>query len=411
MARRLLCLMTACFLLSIHVGVVHSSMQYCYEDLQVPIHFCLAVETWHNKTSSSTDLLVTFGHQRFREGGWTAVGVGRSMFGALMFIEYTGIEEAPVFSPRHGRGHVEPRPSDALPEIHVWNLAMNNSRWLEASFTCYGYDKWVVVDKQADLQQLIWATNTRFNTDDALVDTELSIHQEHGRFALDMKQAQSHGEMPTIPVIDFTKPNTTEDDHYRHGDTWLSFWASLLPSLHGVLLSFSLTVFFPVGAIIIRSGSSRAFQMHLFFQLTASFLCLVGVSIAGSQIIASGSQATYFREPHVLFGTLLVTLIAIQILLGHTHHQRYKHNAKSISITFWHVNLGRVIVVGGCLNVLLGLRLAGSSVLIKILFTTVSLLDIGIVASLSYIKYKERATMPPVSYEDDIPLLDTAERK
>jgi len=46
------------------------------------------VDTYYNTTSKATDLLATFGYQSFSAGGWTSVGLGSSMYGALVVIGY-----------------------------------------------------------------------------------------------------------------------------------------------------------------------------------------------------------------------------------------------------------------------------------------------------------------------------------
>lgn len=93
-----------CAVLLCHIHFARGSLQYCHENAQVPVHFCFAVETWRNTSTSATDLLVTLGYQRVFDGGWTAVGIGSGMFGALMFVEYAGEgrSESPYPAYPHG---------------------------------------------------------------------------------------------------------------------------------------------------------------------------------------------------------------------------------------------------------------------------------------------------------------------
>lgn len=79
---------TIFLLAAIQTTLAQGSVQYCHKDPSVPIHFCLAMNTGHNASSSSNNLLVTFGYQRVSQGGWTAIGLGSGMLGALMFVEY-----------------------------------------------------------------------------------------------------------------------------------------------------------------------------------------------------------------------------------------------------------------------------------------------------------------------------------
>lgn len=55
----------------------------------------------------------------------------------------------------------------------------------------------------------------------------------------------------------------------------------------------------------------------------------------------------------MLFGMLLMLLIPLQISLGYLHHKAYKLARQSPKTTKSHVWIGRLIVVGGCLNAMM----------------------------------------------------------
>ena len=79
----------ACAILLISAArLAQASLQYCNTRSYVQLHLCLAVDTYYNTTSKATDLLATFGYQSFSAGGWTSVGLGSSMYGALVVIGY-----------------------------------------------------------------------------------------------------------------------------------------------------------------------------------------------------------------------------------------------------------------------------------------------------------------------------------
>lgn len=112
-----------CLLLTTLLGTVSAALQYCHENSHTPVSFCVAIEAWKNTTTSHTDLLITFGHQRYaQDTGWTAFGLGNGMVGALMFVTYAAegngelilgnqlstmtdmfLLVAPILSKRHGR--------------------------------------------------------------------------------------------------------------------------------------------------------------------------------------------------------------------------------------------------------------------------------------------------------------------
>lgn len=76
--------------LAICMGLAHAVVQYCNTKPQVPVHVCISLQTWYNSSTESKDLLVTFGYQKYFDGGWTAVGLGSGMSGALIFVAFLG---------------------------------------------------------------------------------------------------------------------------------------------------------------------------------------------------------------------------------------------------------------------------------------------------------------------------------
>jgi hypothetical protein len=83
--------MAALCLLPTGVECERMSAQYCHSETpQAPVRFCLAANTRHNVSTQTTDLAITFGHERSPRGGWAAVGIGEGMYGALMFVTYAG---------------------------------------------------------------------------------------------------------------------------------------------------------------------------------------------------------------------------------------------------------------------------------------------------------------------------------
>lgn len=166
-----------------------------------------------------------------------------------------------------------------MPEVHISTLAINGSHWLESSFTCYSYNNWAAADELSGLQPFIWATNPQVPVRGPLEEARLAAHQYYGRFTFDMQQAGSQTNTPMPPSIDFAKANDeVKDGSFGDSNTPSSF-SELFP-LHGFLLTLATLVLYPAGAIAIRNGSKKAFQIHIFLQLAATALCFVGSVIA-----------------------------------------------------------------------------------------------------------------------------------
>ncbi|KAJ5538941.1 eukaryotic cytochrome b561 domain-containing protein [Penicillium frequentans] len=398
----------ASFLLAVtYIGPVQGLVQYCHSDPSVPIHFCLAIETWQNTTSSSTDLLMTFGSQKVFQDGWIAVGLGSSMFGALIFAEYVA-KEVPILSVRHGKGHFQPQPSDHSPEVKISSLSVNGSYWLEASLHCYSYDRWVTLDdKESGWQPFIWAANTQAPVYSASMDAQLAVHEYYGQFGLDMNRALRQLEPLSPPLIDFSRENR---DSTRDSGRIVAAPRSIF-RWHGYILAIASMLLFPAGVICIRSGFEHAFQLHVLFQVSASALGMIGVALGAIGISASRwlDIKKYVHEPHVQFGVVLIVFIAIQNLLGWFHHKRFTQGRETPLSTQIHLWLGRVIPLGCCVNGIMGLELANSYKLNMILFGTIALINVGVTGAIAYISYKEKHMAITQKDEATVPFLSEEE--
>ncbi|KAH8880117.1 hypothetical protein GQ53DRAFT_614279, partial [Thozetella sp. PMI_491] len=142
------------------------------------ILLCISFDLWYNTTTESTDFLLTFDNQMFSSSGRTAVGLGNSMFGALMFVQFRGENHSE-------KGHIEPRPFDKLPNLSVTNLAINDSHWFEASLICYSCDTWLSINKETGVQPFIRATNSHDTVHGLSARAKLPQHRFSGHFILD----------------------------------------------------------------------------------------------------------------------------------------------------------------------------------------------------------------------------------
>ncbi|KAM3479872.1 hypothetical protein MY8738_005233 [Beauveria namnaoensis] len=185
------------------------SARHCVEEGRKHINICVSFSTEANSTTGGTDFRLIFEHQRYSTGGWTAVGLGSGMYGALMLIAYTGTDGEPVLSIRHGRGHIEPRPFELLPEMVMSAVSINENKWFTSTLTCYNCDEWVKPDKAASTQPFIWATNPYEPRDGASADAQLPMHRLKGHFTLEPSKDQSKGGLLDGDTV-FKKPIHTE---------------------------------------------------------------------------------------------------------------------------------------------------------------------------------------------------------
>lgn len=193
------------------------------------------------------------------------------------------------------RGHFEPKAGGAMPEISVFDMTINSSNWFEASFTCFGCIEIDLNDNGRSLQSFIWATNSGGVIESASEDAKLELHDSSGHFSFDVAKALSHGSRPTTgPAIDFSVPNEDariENEGNSHGHSHShshshehSHSHSLAVPLHGIFMTVAVAASYPVGAMAIRSGSKRAFKLHVGVQAIASMLSFFGVILGGIAI-------------------------------------------------------------------------------------------------------------------------------
>lgn len=174
------------------------------------VDFCLRLSLHENTTSSSQDLYLTLTHTRRHSSalGWTAIGTGSMMEGALMFFIYGDPQrhQEPVLSVRTTTGHHRPTP------IHRSDTGggdiqfLSRPSWLPSSddnstytasisLVYYSCTLWTgtQVSQLAHSQPWIWAWNGNQHllaySDD--VDLEGHSHQKGaggwGRFYVDIE--------------------------------------------------------------------------------------------------------------------------------------------------------------------------------------------------------------------------------
>lgn len=157
--------------------------------------------------------------------------------------------------------------------------SVNDSRWVEISFSCYNLNSWTGNDlKTGEQQAWLWAFNTVQSFNEATEESSLAAHDHYGYFSLTMTDHNIGDEMDgsIIPHIDPSLPNQGTDNSGSEDKKSPRNWVKT----HGSLLILGLMILYPSGALTIRSSSKYSFKGHLFFQSLASIFCLVGGVIA-----------------------------------------------------------------------------------------------------------------------------------
>ncbi|KAK5226945.1 hypothetical protein LTR99_005074 [Exophiala xenobiotica] len=127
---------------------------------------------------------------------------------------------------------------------------------------------------------------------------------------------------------------------------------------HAVLASLSWVIFFPLGAVLMRTMSSpNTIWVHAAIRgfTTIVFTAAVGMGIWMARVTHTHSLNTY----HPIIGLVIFSAIWLQILMALVHHfVLFKKHQRRTTLAVAHMWLGRVLITVGMVNGGLGLKLS-----------------------------------------------------
>ena len=432
---------------------------------------CFALNQHHNTSTDQFDVYITLETWRFKDSskGWAAMGLGKMMIGALMFIIYGDpLQGTLTTSVRTATGHHPPFSvlGDQGAGYDVPEIQIGRSGWMEydgdyfndklqlkpthvgfSEIVCYGCAKWsgFPIGNETTYQEMIWSTNSVQEWhDDFSIDRGIEMHQfglGFGFLWTDMLNAEVTGETPFWPKIDEMKANlgmdeytvadapteeeladgakiieehnsgtgtdsalddihapaststvatsaisstpssstistalatdaktpppaptstfsTTDDDSPIYPAPTLlgKSLRAWLWTLHGLLMSLSFLLLYPLGSYFMRSPRPTAFNLHWTIQSLSTVSVLVSAGIGYW-------QSHSISVAHQFIGFSVVGSVLVQSGLGYWHHRKYVNmTVKHSTIYAWtHRILGPCIMGTGLVNLVMGLLLAGHS--------------------------------------------------
>ncbi|KAI4129389.1 MAG: hypothetical protein LQ347_003796 [Umbilicaria vellea] len=367
---------------------VAEPVQYCkfahdgHRDAE--INFCMGLVVHENLTSSSHDLYLTMTHTRINGSnrGWTAIGLGSTMAGALMFIIYgdpTG-HDAPIVSIRGATGHHQPslitRSTIGGTDFSVLHAAWmpsessyaldSNSYVARIEVVCYSCTLWpgAAISITDNSQPWMWAWNPSQEFNVYTYDAHLTMHKHHagaggwGNFYVDMPLSINHA--PTAPSVPPIRPNIAavgaSDTPNSVRGTLTVLATSTVWHAHGLVMSVAFLLLFPAGVVALRSGSGMSVKYHWVLQLAA--LLTVGLGIMLGFFLRKS-----VNTPHQRIGIGIAVCLGIQGLLGWRHHVVFLRIRQRTWLSHTHVWLGRILMVSGWSNLVIGMSLRRYSTL------------------------------------------------
>ncbi|KAL7951085.1 hypothetical protein V8C42DRAFT_308460 [Trichoderma barbatum] len=394
-------------LLFLLVTVSAVPSQYCIFGLPVDrIDFCMAVSLYHNHSTSAHDVYLSMAVRRSAKSndaslGWTAIGAGTQMAGALMFILYgdpEASEARPTLSVRTVKsGYSQPaqvtqqdtgKQLDVRVSKTTWEKTEDDLYVASASIVCYACSEWQgeEISPESASQQWVWAWNQKQNMTTFSPDAHLEAHptpEGYGHFYVDMKAATSH-QPDGFPAFNLTGEDSnigTSRRPMKEAKTglWQKLMSRPLAHLHGFFMMTAFLLLFPAGAFAIRSGSERSFKFHWVIQVTAMVFALSGAAVA----IAMSNSV--FGSPHQIAGVVIVSLLLVQAVLGWRHHVDFIRIFRRTWISYAHIALGFVLLVSGWANVIGGLMLYGVGKFGIAIIALLILLEAAGVGAFSYL--------------------------
>ncbi|KAL9612977.1 MAG: hypothetical protein Q9167_002454 [Letrouitia subvulpina] len=337
---------------------------------------------------------------------WIALGQGHGMMGTNIFIIYADPSGKNVtLSPRLGKGYYQPRHDQDAQVSLLEGSGIQNGQMV-ANVRCSNCLKWQggSMDIASTSSPWVWATKggAALRSDDP--DADISQHDSNGEFTFDLTEAKggnslnpfvetkaaspsaaSGGSSPSGPASSSPSENGNDSNPGNSGNSEAGS-SSNSPSYssgseegsdsgssetkpsstrrnaliaHGVLMSLTFVIFFPLGAILLRTlALDNLISLHGRFQAFAYVVALAGMGLG----IYIAVRPTYLiNKYHPVIGLVVIGLLTIQPVLGTLQHKVWRQEGRRSVWGLAHAGLGRVVLTLAIINGGLGFRLAGNT--------------------------------------------------
>ncbi|KAG5801511.1 hypothetical protein H9Q71_013905 [Fusarium xylarioides] len=284
-------------------------------------------------SSSSGNLFIRI--QAPDEYQWVGLGTGDKMSGSTMFVIYQDGTGKVTLSTRMGHDHEMPDHS-----------LMRSVRLIEGSGVM---NKTMVANIHCgDLG------NMHFKGSNHWIK-----HDGHNSFSIDFSEAVVNSNSNPFIHMTTATPSGAASAGGGEGNT---------STIHGIIMSVVFLLGYPLGSLLMpiigKWFIHATWQMIVFIGMWAGF-------VTGK--LAADRTGNWFNAPHVIIGTIVCGLMAVQPILGGLHHRNFVNHQRRTGISHVHIWYGRALMILGIVNGGLGLQLAGASVKLIIGYAVVGL--------------------------------------
>ncbi|KAI1479922.1 putative iron reductase domain protein [Daldinia eschscholtzii] len=338
---------------------------------------------------------------------WVAFGTGEYMKDSSMYIMYQDGNGNVTVSARTGTGHNMPRYNSIIQlELLAGSGLLDDGQTMVANLRCGNCGTWpggtMSLDASGTPWIAAWKTGDAVNSADP--DAQIRYHEGHDSWEFDLTEAT---------VTDDANPyvNAEQFDNNNRGAGRGYADPRILITSHGVIMAVVMILLYPMGAALMPL--TRKLLLHVSWQLLTFILMWAGFGLGLVSVQRIGFD---FHSTHTLLGTVVVSLMGLQPVLGWLHHRHYQRHQTRNVVTYTHMWFGRALIVVGIINGGLGLRLAGSAAKFIVVYSVFAVLIAMAYVAISmwadfvqelYLKELKAYKAPPVKDSDSVGQVQT----
>ncbi|QSZ29022.1 hypothetical protein DSL72_003532 [Monilinia vaccinii-corymbosi] len=312
---------------------------------------------------------------------WVALGIGRTMAGAYIFIIYSDGNGNVTLSARDGGpGHVEPMLDGELAsKVQLLVGSGVTGGVMKANVLC---TKCPLTSTTTTSSPWIAAWNKGSPIDSTSNSYTINQHDDdsYRQFTYDLTAAAISSDQnpflsPTagtsvsesnLPSATASQPSSSSSystgngggegsEEYRTSASTIKAYNIA----HGTIMGITMVILFPLGAIsMVLFGK---WWIHAAFQIFSLVMLVIGFGLGVKLAMFKDYLFKYPAKTHTSFGLALFILFFIQPILGLLHHLAYQRQHARGVVGYVHIWYGRVLLILGIINGGLGLQLAGNT--------------------------------------------------
>ncbi|KAJ5822407.1 Alpha/beta hydrolase fold-3 [Penicillium robsamsonii] len=288
-----------------------------------------------------------------RQVQWFAMGQGRQMAGANMFVVYTSGNNVTV-SPRSGVGEIQPLYNKDA-HITILNGSGVRDGVITANVQCDTCLKWNggTENVNSSSSPWIWAIKYGESLNSVNVSEDITHHDYHGVMLIDLQRATGGSLVNPFAQMDRVSISPSEED-----PEYAAFRNTIRrkKTAHAMLMVFAFVVMFPFFALGLHVFPSKwTVNIHGTFQLLTLAVAIAGLGVG----VSMARQIELIDSYHTILGMIIVgTLALFQPAMGMLQHIFFRKTGRKGHFAYMHRWFGRLMMILGIINVGLGFKLA-----------------------------------------------------